>query len=160
MVDVGIRCEQNLVKSISAANVTIPNYNTLNTVLINVTLVSNSIMNLFRVGCYSQQHGVYYVNISVNNEMNSFTTYLRGLFPSSFYTCCISATEYCKQYEARDTCISITTSNSNSTLTESKALTSVGLVGGVLGFIIVVLLFLLIAMVCLLQPNLKKLKSR
>ena len=161
MADVGVRCEQNLVKSVSAANVTTPNYNALHTVLINVTLVNDSIMNLFQVGCYSQEHGVY-VTVSVSNEMNSFTTHLRGLLSSSFYTCCTSATgilDHCQQYVTRDTCIIIKTPNDifNGTFTQTescaKALTPVSLVGGIFGFVIVVLLILLISLVCLQIPK-------
>ena len=58
---VGVRCEQEkAVKSVSAANftVTTPNYSTMHTVLINVTLSHNNITNLFQVGCYNQQHEV------------------------------------------------------------------------------------------------------
>ena len=84
--DAGVRCEQT-VKSVSAANVTTPN---CNTVLIDVKLQNSNIMKLFRVGCYNQQHEVY-VYISVSNETNNFTILLRGLFPSSSYTCCTSA---------------------------------------------------------------------
>ena len=164
--NVGVICEQKkIVKGVSATNVTTPNRSTPHTVtvLINVTLNdnNNSIMDLFQVGCYNQQHGVY----SVSNETNNFITYLRDLLPSSFYTCCTSRVSYecnCQQYVARGTCISIKTQNNStsnpvdpmiSNQTESKALTSVGLVGGILGFIIAVLL---IALVCLLQPHLKK----
>ena len=164
--DAGVRCEQKkMVRSVSAANVTSPNCSTLHTVLINVTL-NNSITNLFQVECYNHQHEItLYVNNSVNNETNSLTTHqimMRGLFPSSFYTCCTSAIMYCQQYAARATCIDIETPNNStetsnpvdSRISESKALMSVGLVGGILGFVI---LILLIALVCLLQPNLKKL---
>ena len=187
--DAGVRCEQKIVKFASAANVTTPKYSTLNTVMVNATLVNNTaITYLFQayIGCYNQQHGVY-VNISVSNETNSFTTHLRGLFPSSSYTCCTSVIpkiyEYCQEYVDIGTCITIKTpaplttvtnespgpftvslsSTSNpvesriSNQTESKALTSVNIVAGILGFIIAVLLILLIALVCLLQPNLNKL---
>ena len=58
--DAGVRCEPKIMKSVSAANVTTPNYSTLHTVLINVTLVNNNITDLFQVyvGCHNQQHGV------------------------------------------------------------------------------------------------------
>ena len=177
--DAGVRCEQ-IVKSISAANVTTPN---CNTVLINMKLQNNNnVTNLFQAVCYNQQHGVY-VYISVSNETNNFTTHLRGLFPSSFYTCCISAIYY-QQFVARGICTYIKTSElltttessdlfavslsstSNqadsriSNQVESKTMSSISLVGGILGFIIAVLLILsllsVIALVCLLQPNLKK----
>ena len=157
------------MKNVSAVNVT-----THSTVLIVVILQNNNVTNLFQVGCYNQQHGVYVSNL-VSNETNSFTTHLRGLFSSSFYTCCTSAICY-QQYVTRGTCTNIetpellTTTESLDTSspvesrisnqTESKAMTSVSLVGGILGFIIAVLLILLslsvIALICLLQPNLKK----
>lgn len=169
--DAGVRCTgQKIVKNVSAVNIT-----THSTVLINVIL--ENITNLFRVGCYNQQHGVY-VSISVSNKTNTFTTHLRGLFPSSFYTCCTSAILCYQQYAARGTCTNIkipspiittespglttgslfSTSNpvdlTISNQVESKAMTSESLVGGVLGFIITVLLvLLLIALVCLLQPK-------
>ena len=168
--DAGVRCVTELVKNVSAANVTTPNYSTLHTVLINVTLINNNTSitnNLFQVGCYNQQHGVY-VNYSLSNETNSFTIYMRGLFPSSFYICCTSAICY-QHYVGRGICTNIktpellTTTDGSVLFTnqaESKAMTSVSLVGGILGFIIAVLLVLLslsvIAFVCQIQPNLKK----
>ena len=177
---VGVRCEQKIVKGVSAANVTTSNCSTLHTVLINVTLVNNNV-NSFQVGCYNQQHGVYLTNF-VSNKTSSFTTLLRGLFPSSLYTCCISDTlRYCQQFIARGTYINIKTpellsktessdlftSSLSSTsnrypvderISESKTMTSVNLVGGILGFIVAVLLilFLLSVFVLVLQSGIKK----
>ena len=74
MVEVDVRCEQKIVKSVHAANVTTHNYGTLHTVLINVTLVNNNNIESFQVGCYNQRHGVY----SVSNNTNSFTAHLSG----------------------------------------------------------------------------------
>ena len=108
--NVGVRCEQKIVKSVSAANVTTPNYSSLHTVLINVTLAKfNSNINLFQVVCYNQRHGVYLTN-SVSNKTNSFTALLTGLYPSSMYTCCTSTSlQYCQQFIARGACIDIET---------------------------------------------------
>ena len=165
--NVGVRCEQKIVKSVSAANVTTPNYGTLRTVLINVILVNNNFTNyIFHVECYNQQHGVR-VNISVSNEGNSFTTQVRGLFPSSFYTCCTSALsnvyEHCQKYIARGTCITIKTPEHFSTFNPGPVdtkMTSVSLVGGILGSMVAVLLIIILLLLSViafvLRPDLKK----
>ena len=155
------------MKSVSAANATTPNYNTLHTVLINVTFAKfDSNINSFQVVCYNQQHGVF-ENVSVSNEANSFTTRVGGLYPSSIYTCCTSTNskayyyEHCQQFMARGTCVTIKTPNNNtSNQSESKALTSIGIVGGILGSLVAVLLIiilLLLSVIALvLRPDLMK----
>ena len=119
----------------------------------------------FEVDCHNERHSI---TISVGNK--TLTTQLRGLLPSSSYSCCVSAVY--QEYTSKAICTHITTlgnaersvasNSSDSGSAESKDLVSnsVNVVGGVLGFIIVVLLILLvisgIALVFLLQPELKR----
>ena len=111
--------------------------------------------NSFDVKCYNKYH-----SLAMLASGQNFTTHLLGLLPLTFYNCCVSAVY--ELYVADGTCIEIETPElfvGATTVTTLRA-SETNVVGGVLGFIIVILFILLIisvlAVVYLSQPRWKR----
>ena len=134
--DAGVQCrhDQGEAKIISVTII-----NPMNIVMISWSLGNSTragVPIMFEIECYSEKHSIA---ISVNNQ--SSTVNLEGLLPSTSYNCCVSAVY--ELYTARKNCTEIETT-SITTITEEIASNSMNATGGVLGFIIAVLLVLLI----------------
>ena len=159
--DVSVRCvlrEDQRVKNITLSVDIINTPSTVHTVLISWVLLNTTTdePNSFDVECFNEQHSIAAMSVSGQN----FTTYLVGLLPLTSYNCCVSAAyelyvadEICTEIETPKLFVKGTTEIPKS-ITESK-----NIVGGVLGFIIAILLILLVlsgvALVCLLIPRWK-----
>ena len=105
----------------------------------------------YKVECFNRQH---HIKMLVNNI--TFSIELFGLLPSTSYNCCVSAIY--ESYTARAVCTEIVTTMmppSGGPIVKNSAADTIG---GVLGFIIAVLLILLavlgVALVYLLRPRL------
>ena len=168
--DISVRCvlrEDQRVKNITLSVDIINISSTVHTALISWVLHNTTMdePNSFDVTCFdeSKQHSVA---MSVSGQ--NFTTYLVGLLPLTSYNCCVSAVyelyvadEVCKEIETpelfvRSTTTEILRSSTNSRTSESNNV----IVGGVLGFIIMILLILLtisgVALVYLSQSRRKE----
>ena len=152
--DAGVLCrdDQGEVKNISATII-----NPENTVMISWSLGNSTragVPIMFEIECYSEKHSIV---ISVSNQ--SSTVNLGGLLPSTSYNCCVSVVY--ESYTARKYCTEIETTSTDATaITEEIASNSTNVVGGVLGFIIAVLLLLLVLsgllLICQLRPQWKE----
>lgn len=89
---------------------------------------------MFKIECNSESHSIA---ISVSNQSSIVS--LGGLLPSASYNCCVSAVY--ELYTARRICTHA--GIETTTITEEMASNSMNVIGGVLGFIIAVLLVLL-----------------
>ena len=111
----------------------------------------------FEVECHNSH---YRLVTSVSRQRT--TTQLSGFLPSSSYTCCVSAEYEGIGYTAPGICTEINTNTQAATNIDSmcQAVNSTSIIGGVIGFILaVVLMFALsgAALVCLLlRPDLKR----
>ena len=104
--------------------------------------------NIFEVKCYNDRH-----SIEITVSRDTTTTELGGLLHSSTYSCCVSAVY--DLYTARSVCTEVETPTTSVSAPSASNFSSV--VGGVLGFIIILLLVLLaVSVVCLLRPGLRK----
>ena len=116
--------------------------------------------NSYQTECFNDQHRI---EMLVNNE---FRVQLTGLLPYNSYNCCVSAVY--ESYTAKGVCIEtaiiphnetsmIQPDSCNTLGTPSMVSSSADTIGGVLGFIIAVLLILLAisgaALVYLLRPR-------
>ena len=115
----------------------------------------------YKTECFNEQHQV---KMLVNNE--TFSLEILGLFPSTSYNCCVSAVH--GSYTARRSRVCIETTTIDIPLSGIPTMSCENLkrdsrsmadtIGGVLGFIIVILLILLAvsvaALVYLLHPRL------
>ena len=158
--DVSVQCilrEDQRVKNMTvSANVI--DTNTPSTVLISWVLYNTTMHEptSFDIGCSNERHSI---TMSVSGQDSK--THLMGLLPLTSYNCCVSAVY--ELYRAEEVCdneietpelfISATTTANSDHDSDAK------LVGGVLGFIIVILSVLLIisgaALVFLLLPRWK-----
>ena len=139
--DVGVQCrdDQGEVRNVKATTIINPRpVHMHSTVMIswepgNSTSAGIPII-LFEIECNSESHSIA---ISVSNH--SSTVSLGGLLPSASYNCCVSAVY--KLYTARRICTHA--GIETTTITEEMTSNSTNVIGGVLGFIIAVLLVLL-----------------
>ena len=146
--------EDQRVKNITVSMEIVPNQppSTVHTALISWVFHNNNytttdIPNLFDVKCSNEQHSIA---ISVNSQTS--TTHLTGLFPFTYYNCCVSAVY--ERYIADSVCdgkvtptltmLDHTATMFLRTLDSDPHNSETKIVGGVLGFIVVILLVLLI----------------
>ena len=148
--DVSVRCilrEDQRVKNITVSVEIIQNQppSTVHTALISWVLYNTTTdsPNSFDVKCSNEQHSIA---ISVSSQTS--TTHLMGLFPSASYNCCVSAVY--ERYIADSVCDGIgtpelTVLDHTATIICLRAdhNSETKIVGGVLGFIVVILLVLL-----------------
>ena len=149
--DAGVECskDKEIIESISV-NISKTHARTYNALITwtpqNATQYQPS---SYRAECFNEQHQM---KMFVNNE--TFSLELVGLLPSTSYNCCVSAVH--KSFTIRRVCIETTTIPTMSS--ENPRCSAVDTVGGVLGFIIVILLILLavtvVALMYLLRPRL------
>ena len=133
--------DDSRVKNVSAELIT--TVNASNVHMVSVTWVQNvsaAEPTSFEVKCRNDFNTI---TVIVNNKTNS-TEQIGPVLPVSLYHCCVSGV-YRDVYVARERCIQIETPElvmaiNNDVLTSN----SINVVGGVLGFIIVLLLVLLI----------------
>ena len=171
--DAGVRCTGDVDSPLLSESVTNVSVNitsiisthgtNLYTVLITWKLQNTSWYqhppNSLQIGCFSHPHRI---ERSVN--YTTFSIHLVGLLPSTLYNCCVSAVY--ESYTAKGVCIETATIPPNETTmiqpdspcnTLGMASSSSNTIGGVLGFIIAVLLILLAisgaALVYLLRPK-------
>ena len=103
----------------------------------------------FEIKCVSQHQ---FTRLLVDNQ--TFSAHMNGLLPSTPYNCCVSATFYDHKTQS---CTSLRTGM----LITQKASTNANTVGGVLGFIIIILLALLVvAILALIYPSVIQPKAR
>ena len=163
--DAGVICnlkEDQRVKNITlCAEIVMDFPGTVHTALISWELNYDPTMDKptsFDVKCFNEEH-----SIAMSVSRQNFTTYLVGLLPFTSYNCCVSivyelyiADRICNEIETpelfvRSTTTEILLSSTNLVTSESN----ISLVGGVLGFIIAILLILLtvsgVVLVYLLQ---------
>ena len=169
--DAGVRCTgdvdssflSEIIMNISVNTTSIISTQGINsyTVLITWKLqnISRYQPNSYQTECFNDQHCI---EMLVNNE---FSVQLMGLLPSNSYNCCVSAVYESYTALAKGVCIetAIIPPDETSMIqldscnTPSTASSSADTIGGVLGFIIAVLLILLAisgaALVYLLQPR-------
>ena len=167
--DASVRCrdDQGEVKTISATII-----NLVNTIMISWELGNSTqagVPIMFKIECFSEKHSIV---ISVSNQTS--TVSLGGLLPSISYNCCVSvvyelytARRICTEIETTSTkIITVTVSESTTTMEEiaSESSNSTNVIGGVLGFIMAVLLVLLILsgilLIYQLSPSWKERLSR
>ena len=159
--DVSVQCilrEDQRVKNITLdVNVVSAPAGTLHTAFVSWILHNTTAEepNSFDVKCFNKHH-----SLAMLAGGQNFTTHLLGLLPLTSYNCCVSAVY--ELYVADGTCIEIETPElfvGDTTVTMLRA-SETNVVGGVLGFIIVILFILLIisvlALVYLSQPRWKK----
>ena len=173
--DAGVRCSRDLdSEGMMNMNVNITNCNIISiqginlcTVLVTWKWQNKSViqyqLNSFQIECFSDRHCI---EMSVNST--TFSIELLGLLPSTSYNCCVSAVY--GLYTARDVCTETTTiidiplaseiptvTMAHETL-RTSSLAADTIIGGGLGFIIIILLILLAvsvaALVYLLRPRL------
>ena len=125
------------------------------TVLLKWTLEDSDEVVQYGVECSSVRHTAH---LQVNNQ--TFTAHISGLLHSSTYDCCISAVFDSYKTKA---CVSIETGITTSIATESsRNAAKITTVGGVLGFIIMVLLLMLAVLIvalvypCLIRPRIQE----
>ena len=111
--------------------------------------------NSYEVKCFSEAH---HIEMSVNNT--TFNIQLMGLLASISYNCCVSAVYESYIYTPKGACSETTTMNQIQPRSNFRTSSSADIVGGVLGFIIALLLILLAisgaALVYLLRPRFLK----
>lgn len=156
MRDAGVQCrdDHGEVKNVRATNIINPTH----MIMVSWELGNSTragVPTVFEIECFSTRHEKHSIAISVDNR--SSTINLGGLLPSTSYNCCVSAVY--ELYTARRICTEIeSTSTIATTITEERH--SMNVVGGVLGFIIAVLLVLLILtgilLILQLRPQWKK----
>ena len=145
--DVSVRCilrvdqkVKNITVDANVININVPS--AVHTALISWVLY-NSTMDepaSFDVKCSNEQHSI---KMSVNGHI--FTTYLVGLLPSASYNCCVSAVYERPRYQSDGICDEIGTPELFIATTVPMIRASeTNVVGGVLGFIVMILLVLLI----------------
>ena len=145
--DAGVKCrDEQRVENVDACivNILVPSTSKAYTVLVTweQKLTVEEPTSL-KVECSNEQHRIM---ITVSNK--TLNTQLGGLLSSS-YNCCVSAVY--PLYEAKEIC------TSTSKCEESRGSNSATIVGGALGFIIVVLLSLLsLSVVCLVRQHVRK----
>ena len=135
--DVGVQCrdDQGEVKNIKAIIINPgPVHSTVMISWEPGNSTSAGVPIMFEIECNSESHSIA---ISVSNH--SSTVSLGGLLPSISYNCCVSAIY--DLYTARRICTHAEIETT--TITEEMASNSTNVIGGVLGFIIAVLLVLL-----------------
>jgi hypothetical protein len=107
---------------------------------------------MFEIECNSEAHSIA---ISVGNQTS--TVSLGGLLPSTSYNCCVSAVY--ELYTARRMCTHTRIETTTETEEKTSDSTNVNVIGGVLGFLITVLLVLLalsvIVLIFQLRPQWK-----
>jgi hypothetical protein len=141
--DAGVKCreEELRVKNVSIANIDMPCC-IKRTVRISWELhdsTSSHKPSSFTVTCFNQQH---HTELSMINGTN-MQILLGDLLPSVSYTCCVSATYY-GNYETEERCTMISTEMLQSDLLASPTkYDRADIIGGVLGFIVVILALLL-----------------
>ena len=138
--DAGVRCNVNeRLKNVSANAIT--SLSTAVTVSLSWELYNTTLdePRWFEVECLNEKHRVTQLDF-VDNKTNS--TDLFGLLPSSHYNCCVSAVYglYATSWRTICTPIEIPETVTNSPMEQSSASNTVG---GVLGFVVSVLLILL-----------------
>jgi hypothetical protein len=157
--DAGVKCnrnEDNIIKNISA-RLSTP---CVSTYTASITWISQNTTreyqpSSYEIECFSGQLQ-HYIRMLVNST--TFSVELLGLLPSTSYNCCVSAVY--GSYTARAVCTEIATTQPPTSQPSGKSIvkTSAAIIGGVLGFIIVILLILLAlsgaALVYLLRPRL------
>ena len=170
--DAGVRCSEQEERSL---NIRVDVIN-VNTVLITWRL-QNSTLNwliLYVVNCFSNLKG-HHIEMSVNN---AFSVQMMGLIPSIAYNCCVSAVYESYVFTPKGACVEATmVQPSEHPMTQPKEISTIlsenptiqlntcetkgssaDTVGGVLGFIVIILLILLAisgaALVYLLRPRL------
>ena len=170
--DAGVRCTGDVDSSLLSESVTNVSVNmtsiisthgtNLYTVLITWKLQNTSRYRYqpdsFQIECFSHPHRI---EMSVNYTLATFSIHLVGLLPSILYNCCVSAVY--ESYTAKGVCITIAPNETSMIQPDSPcntlgmASSSSNTIGGVLGFIIAVLLILLAisgtALVYLLRPK-------
>ena len=138
-----IRCreEKLRVKNVSAATVDTPHCTKHTTVLISWELYNDAphSPSSFTVECYNQQH---HTELSmINGTLMQIS--VGGLLSSTSYNCCVLAIYY-GNYETEGRCTSTEILQSDSpTSPVSRSNDRQNIIGGVLGFIIVILIILL-----------------
>ena len=174
--DVSVRCvlrEDQRVKNITLSVDIINIPSTVHTALISWVLHNTTMdePNSFDVECFNEQHSIA---MSVSGQNFTVTTYLVGLLPTTSYNCCVSAVYQlyvadgiCTEVETPKLFVKSTTTQiprSSNFTTEIPKLSNIrdpesNIVGGVLGFIIAILLVLLaisgVTLVYLLLPRWK-----
>ena len=170
--DAGVRCTGGLVydlnsslQSVKNVSVNLTNIVSIQGINLYTVLITWKLQNIlsyqlqpsmYQIECLSNQHRIA---MSVNNT--TFSVQLVGLLPSTSYNCCVSATY--KAYMPKGICVE--TVSSKTSVTQLDLCETVGrasssaadTIGGVLGFIIAILLVLLavlgVALVYLLRPR-------
>ena len=135
--DVGVLCkdDQGEVKNVKATFINPgPVHSTVMISWEPGNYTSAGVPIMFEIECNSETHSIA---ISVSSQ--SSTVSLGGLLPSASYNCCVSAVF--ELYTARRICTHA--GIETTTITEEMASNSMNVIGGVLGFIIAVLLVLL-----------------
>ncbi len=158
--DAGVRCAGEFslfsncygIMNVSINNITIISTHGIDlyTIFITWKRQNNSVIiqnqpNSFQIECFSDQH---HLGMSVNSA--TYSVELVGLLPSTSYNCCVSAVY--GSYTARAVCTEMVTIQpptgqpSETPVDNSRVLSSssVDTIGGVLGFIIAILLILLV----------------
>ena len=145
--DISVRCvlkEEQQIKNINISvniiDVNAPS--TVHTALISWVLYNTTMdePTTFDVKCSNEQHSI---TMSVSGQ--NFTTHLMGLLPFTSYNCCVSAVY--ERYIADSVCDGIEIPHLDYTATQflrADHNSETEVVGGVLGFIVVILLVLLI----------------
>ena len=161
--DAGVECsrDKEVIESISV-NISKTHASTYNALITwtpqNTTQYQPS---SYRAECFNEQHQI---KMLVNNE--TFSLELVGLLPSTSYNCCVSAVHGSYTVRRSRVCIETTTidiplsgipiMSCENLKRDSRSMADT--IGGVLGFIIVILFILLAvsvaALVYLLQPRL------
>ena len=157
--DAGVSCILNRVDgTLSATPWPVNVLNTTYSAIVLLTWEQSSVAgdrpSSFRAECKSQFHSSSMTLSNMNDQ--SFTTPLGGLLPSTSYNCCVSAV-YDTMHMSEGACMLVETTQPSET--ESVATSffpNSGMqplvIGGVLGFVIIVLLILLAIMgTCMLR---------
>ena len=136
--DAGVRCrDDQRLSHIKNINVSIVSSTTIS---ISWELQNNTVdePNLFEVECFSERHST-----TILEANQTFITQLGGLLPSTPYNCCVSAVY--ELYTTKKLCTPVLNLPVTDAMVQSPkyASNSANVVGGVLGFIIVVLMILL-----------------
>ena len=163
--DVSVRCilrEDQRVKNITLSVEIISVPSTVHTALISWVLYNTTVdePTSFDVKCSNEHHSI---TMSVSGQ--SLTTQLTGLLPVTSYNCCVSAVYelyradgICDKIETPELFSSATVNQISSTASGHDSETNI--VGGVLGFTVVILLVLLIiagiALAYLILPRSKR----
>ena len=146
--DAGVKCNRDEAIKNVIARLSTPCVSTYTTLITWMSQITTQYQpSLYNIECFNRQH---HIKMLVNNT--TFSVELSGLLPSTSYNCCVSAVY--GSYTARAVCTEIATTMMLPSGKSSVADT----IGGVLGFIIIILLILLavsgVALVYLLRPRL------